>query len=276
MLFEIKEFLDGVFYPVYLVLGRRPWRPGYHTAKKRGIDAGIDSAAFAEGKELPKGYGWRIDERIVEYPWLFSQLPAQPGKMLDAGSALNHRFLLDLAPLSNASLTIMTLAPEKRCFWNRSISYVYGDLRNTGFASGVFDVIVSVSTIEHIGLDNTLHYTGDASKKESDALGFKPAVSEFKRLLKPGGVCLITVPYGRRGVHGWYQVFDAALVEQVIASFSPAEYTIEYFGYGETGWARASAKDIADAEFFDIHAGKPYAQDFAAGARGVACIRMTA
>lgn len=276
MVFAIKEFLDALLYPLYVLLGRRPWRVGYYTAKKRGIGDGIDSRVMAGGKPLPQGYGWRIDERVVEYPWLFSQLPTQPGKMLDAGSALNHRFLLDRAPLAASQLTIMTLAPEKRCFWGRSISYVFGDLRHTSFAAGSFDVIASVSTIEHIGLDNTLHYTSDTSKKETEPLGFKPAVAEFKRLLKPGGLCLITVPYGRRGVHGWYQVFDAALVAQVIEAFSPSDYAIEYFGYGETGWARSEAADIADADFFDIHAGQPYAADFAAGARGVACIRMVA
>ncbi len=276
MVFAIKEFLDELLHPLYVVLGRRPWRVGYYTAKKRGISAGIDSGVMAGGQPLPQGYGWRIDERVVEYPWLFSQLPAQPGKMLDAGSALNHRFLLERAPLANAELTIMTLAPEKRCFWERSISYVFGDLRQTSFASGSFDVIASVSTIEHIGLDNTLYYTSDASKKETQPLGFKPAVAEFKRILKPGGLCLITVPYGRRGVHGWYQVFDSALVAQVIEAFAPSEHVVEYFGYDDGGWARTTATDIADAEFFDINAGQPYTSDFAAGARGVACIRMVA
>jgi SAM-dependent methyltransferase len=276
MLFEIKELLDRLALPFYKMSGHRPWSPGYYTVKNGTIGSAIDMGLLSDVAELPAKYGYRVDERVVEYPWLFAQLAENPGRMLDAGSALNHRFLLDRAPLKNAQLTIMTLAPEKRCFWDRSISYVFGDLRKTLFADSVFDVVASISTIEHIGLDNTMLYTGDASKKESDALGFTPAVAEFRRVLKPGGVCLITVPFGRRGVHGWYQVFDLDLVARVIQAFQPSDHTVEYFGYGMDGWRRVEPAEIADAEFFDVHEGRAFDGDFAAGARGVACIRLVA
>lgn len=276
MLHEIKEFLDTLSTPLYALRGGPPWSPGYYTAKKRAICAAIDSGVLADKSQLPPGFGYRIDERVVEYPWVFSQLPANPGVVLDAGSAMNHRFLVERAPLKNAQLSIMTLAPENRCFWKNSISYIFGDLRKTMFSDGVFDVVVSVSTIEHIGLDNTFLYTGDTSKNETDALGFTQAVTEFKRMLKPGGLCLITVPFGRRGVHGWYQVFDLALVMKVVEAFQPSQYSTEFFGYNAQGWRRVEAKDISDAEFFDIHTEKSLATDFAAGARGVACIALHA
>jgi len=276
MLLKIKEALDILATPLYVGLGRRPWSPGYQTAKKRAIGAAIDAGFFSEDAELPPGYGQYIDERVVEYPWLFAQLPKNPGKMLDAGSTLNHRFLLERAPLTNAALTIMTLAPEKKCFWQRSISYLFGDLRHPVFADGVFDVVASISTIEHIGLDNTLLYTNDASKKEADAFGFVPAVAEFKRIVKSGGLCLITVPFGRRSVHGWYQVFDNALVLKVIETFQPSRHSVTFFGYGAEGWSRTNAEKIKDATFFDIHERKPFDPDYAAGARGVACIRLVA
>lgn len=276
MLFKIKEILDTLATPFYVTRGRKPWSPGYYTAKKRAICSAIDMGLLSGGLELPVKYGYRIDERVVEYPWLFAQLPVNPGRMLDAGSALNHRFLVERAPLRNAKLTIMTLAPEKRCFWDRSISYVFGDLRETLFADSVFDVVASISTIEHIGLDNTMLYTGDVSKKESDVLGFIPAVTEFRRVLKPGGICLITVPFGRPGAYGWYQVFDRGLVEKVIQAFRPSNHSVDYFGYEMDGWRRVEPAEIANAEFFDVHDGRPFGADFAAGARGVACIRLVA
>lgn len=277
-MFAIKEALDALATPLYVARGRRPWSYGYYTTKKKTICSAIDANLFCGGAALPPGYARYIDERSVEYPWLFAQLPVHPGKILDAGSALNHSFLLKRLPLKDAELTIMTLAPEKRCFWSQSISYVFGDLRKTFFADAVFDVVVSISTIEHIGLDNTMLYTLDACKKESDAHGFIPAVVEFKRILRPGGMCLITVPYGRRGVYGWFQVFDYPLVRQIIAAFQPSEYHIEYFGYSSIGWHRAQPADIADGEFFDVHAQKGTSLPplSCAGASSVACIKLIA
>ncbi len=276
MICTLKKILDAIATPLYLIRGRRPWTIGYYTAKKNAISKAIDNDSLSPDKELPLGYGQRIDERVIEYPWVFSQLSQKPGKVLDAGSALNHDFLLQRIPLREAQLTIMTLAPEKRCFWDRSISYVYGDLREPYFSDALFDVVISVSTIEHIGLDNTMLYTTDNAKCESDSYGFIPAVTEFRRILKKGGICLITVPFGRQGVHGWYQVFDQALVDKVVETFDPAEFHIDYFGYDSLGWKRVDPENLVNAEFFDVNAGLPLEKDFAAGARGVACIRLIA
>lgn len=274
MLFRVKEMLDGLALPIYKLFGCRPWSPGYYTAKKRVISSAIDAGLFKRTEALPPNYGYGLDERVVEYPWLFAQIEDMPGRVLDAGSVLNYPFLVNRPPVENAQLTIMTLAPENRCYWKRSISYVYGDLRKPHFVDGLFDVVVSVSTIEHIGLDNTRLYTDDISLKESDATGFIPAISEFRRVLKSGGVCLLTVPYGKRAVCGWYQVFDAELVQVVIKTFRPAEYAIDYFGYSRKGWTREQPENLADAEFYDILEGKPIDTDTAAAARGVACLRL--
>jgi len=276
MFFRIKEWIDYFAFPIYLLRGKRPWSLGYYTAKKNAICAAIDFGYCRSGNSFPKGFGIGLDERVVEYPWLFAQLPELPGRMLDAGSALNHRFLIDRKPLSNADLTVMTLAPEKRCFWKRGISYIYGDLRKPYFADNSFDVIASVSTIEHIGLDNTLLYTGDSSKNEDDVMGFVQAIREFKRIIKPGGLCFVTVPYGKPGAHGWYQVFNHELVMQVLEAFDPKEFKIDYFGYKAEGWAPAACEEISENEFFDINTSRALQPDLAAAARGVACLRMVA
>jgi SAM-dependent methyltransferase len=273
---RIKEFLDFLTLPVYIVRGKLPHTLGYYTAKRRTIENSIDSRLMVEGKKLPKGYGIHIDERSVEYPWVYSRLPAQPGEMLDAGSAFNFEFLLNRPPVSAAKLTICTLSPEKRAYFRRGISYVYCDLRNSVFRSQQFDTIVSVSTLEHIGLDNTLFYTSDSSKRESDALSYLAAVRELRRLIKPGGNCFITVPYGRPVIGGWFQVFGKEGIKAIVREFAPSQHAVDYFGYFQTGWQEAAAEEIAEAVYFDINTRKGYDEDFAAGSRGVACLWMKA
>jgi SAM-dependent methyltransferase len=196
--------------------------------------------------------------------------------MLDAGSALNHGFLLGRSPLKGADLTIMTLAPEKRCYWYEGYSYVFGDLRNTIFADRTFDTVASISTIEHIGLDNTMLYTGNPADAEHDEGGFVSAVKEFKRILKPGGTCFISFPFGKRDNLGWYQVFDLEMVETIVETFGPRSHVIDYFGYSADGWSRASADSLVNATVYDVHSGKGWGTDRAASSRAVACLQLTA
>jgi SAM-dependent methyltransferase len=196
--------------------------------------------------------------------------------MLDAGSALNWKFLINRVPVSDANLCVCTLAPEKRCYWRRGISYVFDDLRSSRFRSETFDTIVSISTIEHVGLDNTLLYTADRTKKEDDETGFRAAVREFRRIIRPGGVCFITVPYGKACKRGWFQVFDGPMVQMVLDDFRPTSQETEYFGYFPDGWRGAEPAELANATCFDRFQDKALDPDFAAAARGLACIRLTA
>ena len=93
-----------------------------------------------------------------------SQLPGTPGELLDAGSVLNHDFILSHPGLMSKKITIMTLAPEDHSFWNMGINYVYGDLRHTYFRDEYFDFVVCISTLEHIGLDNQRFHPGEFSR----------------------------------------------------------------------------------------------------------------
>ena len=145
----------------------KPWMKGYIEYKEDEIARLLREGSFAANK-LPARYGFRLDERIIEYPWLFSRLPTGEGRLLDAGSVLNFEFVLEQPALRKKKIDICTLAPEPRCFWRKGISYVYEDLRQLPYCDGLFDWIVCLSTIEHVGMDNAL-YTGAAAKDERDA-----------------------------------------------------------------------------------------------------------
>jgi SAM-dependent methyltransferase len=272
---RLKWAIDAAAVPVYRATGR-PFSPGYETAKLRTVQSAIDNGVARGEENLPAGYGIAMDERVVEYPWLFARLKPTVGKMLDAGSTFNHGYLLQRPPLKGADLTIMTLAPEKRCYWYRGFSYVFGDLRQTMFADRTFDTIASISTIEHIGLDNTMLYTGNPADAEKDEGGFAPAVKEFKRILKPGGSCFISFPFGKRANLGWYQVFDRAMVDKVVETFSPQSHRIDYFGYSGGGWQRAAPEALKDATVYDVHTGQGWGEDRAASSRAIACLELTA
>ncbi len=262
-------------YKAFLAAGNPPWKAGYDTHKVRSITAAINDPAF-DPERLAKDYGWRLDERIVEYPWLLSRLPSGPGRMLDAGSTLNHTHVLAHPKLVEKSLFISTLAPEASADWQRGISYVYEDLRQSCFRDGYFDYVACISTIEHIGLDNTMLYTSDPGKNETDRTGYLACIAEFRRILKPGGTLFLSMPFGSRANHGWFQIFDAAMVDDVIATFAPAATRETIYRYLPEGWTVSDRASAKDATYFDIHKQKKYDADFAAASRAVVALELVA
>ncbi len=259
----------------FYLTGMKPWTRGYEEYKGRQLMQALRSNPFNLGK-LPSGYGFRLDERVVEYPWFLSRIPAEgSGTLLDAGSVLNFDFILRQDALKNKKIFISTLAPETLCYWRDGISYVYEDLRSSCFRDEYFDWIASLSTIEHIGLDNTMLYTTDVSKNETKGTTYLEAVREYKRMLKPGGTLYLSFPFGRKEEHGWFQIFDAEMLDQVIQAFGPQRVQEFHFKYEPEGWRESSREESKDATYFDIHTQKKYDSDFAAASRAIVCLEMT-
>lgn len=269
----LKIIANKFEHAIFVIRGMKPWSLGYYVYKEKQIKDALLNGAF-DAKHLPSGYGFRIDERIIEYPWFLSRLPSGTGKLLDAGSSLNFEYIISHRKLSEKRIFISTLAPEPNCFWRKGISYVFQDLRNTCYRDDYFDWIVSISTIEHIGLDNTMLYTDDITKRENNPYAYLDVVKEFYRILKPGGTLYITMPFGKYKNHGWFQVFDSNMLDQLINAFSPTRFIENHFRYEPEGWRVSSREESRNATCFDIHQQKTYDADYAAFSRAIACLEI--
>lgn len=251
----------------------QPWTEEYAAAHLSFLERVLsdeDLMRSVERGRLPRGYGIGLDERVVEYPWLLAQ--ALRGRALDAGSTLNHAHILDRVLPVVDELHVVTLAPEAQAFPERGVSYLYADLRRLPYRDAYFDTVVSLSTLEHVGKDNS-RYGGPEGQADPDAeLG--RALAELRRVLAPGGTMLVSVPYGRREDHGWFRQLDQEDVERLIALAGPRRHELTVFAYDEFGWRRTSPSRAADARYRDFTADPRPVPDLAAAARAVACMRM--
>jgi SAM-dependent methyltransferase len=265
---------------------RRPWRFGFREYERQYWSNAIKEparlAVFRRSAPLPKGYAYRLGPRAVEIPWVIARLPEQPARILDAGSALNFEPVLKHPVIANKKITIATLAPEENCFWELGVEYVFEDFRHLYFRDDVFDVITSISTLEHIGMDNTRYAGKIESARRHDPADLFVAVKELKRVLKPGGVMYVTVPFGRYEDHGWLQQFDARLLDQLIETFAPVRSAETIYHYDPAGWALSDRTACAECEYFDARITKyfdpkstiEYPPDYPAAERALACLEL--
>jgi SAM-dependent methyltransferase len=265
----------------YFAGGQIPLSPGYAEFKQQQIEKYIYNSQFLEdftSTPLPENYGFRLDERIVEYPWVLSQLSDKEGIFLDAGSTFNYEFLLNHSKVKNKHTYIYTFYPEHQSFNQKRVSYVYDDLRRMPFRNDYFDEIACISTLEHIDMDNSIYgYAFDNNSLNSQkSYGYLNAVEEFLRILKPGGLLLISIPFGKYEKHGYFQQFDAEMLDRILQLIAlNTSYELTFFRYLPQGWTYAQKSECLDLEAHNPLTGKGKGDDYAAHGRGICCIKAT-
>lgn len=262
----------------YLASDRKPFfAPGYSAFKERLVLDALGSdrtrRVFLDDGELPDGYGARIDERIVEYPWAFLRLP-EDGVIVDAGSTFNKSVFLKSALLRDRKIVIYTLATD-RIELNPLVSYLFGDLRDIFIKDDSVAGIACISTLEHVGFTYEYRlYSKRNPWPQSEPSSYLDAISEFKRILKPGGRLLLTVPYGRYEDHGWLQQFDRDMIDRVKTKFGGKTISEAYFRYATGGWRIARANECDTLSYFNIHETGEFEEDGLAAARAVCCLEL--
>ena len=212
-------------------------------ARIRALDDGIAAALSGgpqRGLTAPPG-----DERPIEIPWALGRARGAR-RVLDAGSAFAEpAYLAALAALGAGELVAVDLAAVEV----PGLHAVVADLRDLPFANGSFDVALCISTIEHVGFDNTV-YGIDAGRDDD---GIARALGELRRVLAPEGRLVVTVPTGAHEEHGWFVQLEP---DEWRARFSAAGFETdeeETYALGAGGWAAAA--DVAGARYGEQGAG---------------------
>ena len=258
--------------------GRTPHAYGYNMARWREIESDIHRG---DGR-----YGWSgagFDERAVEYPWVFhriSALRAGTERVLDMGSVMNFpRVLAWWRAAKNPPLSIVTLAYEGHAHVSQDVRYEFGDMRQLPYRDGWFGVVLCLSTMEHVGMDNTVYGEAAAAVASSRDPGAEAAVAmaELRRVTKFEGTLLISVPFGKRADRGWFRVYDEADISQLANSSGWRRVSLRIFRSTRDGWREVPAAEAADAGYNEPIGGsaKKTAPKWVAGAEAVALLELT-
>jgi hypothetical protein len=239
----LKAWLDATSEDVDAIwrrVLRRPIEPEEREATLARLEAGMSRAALvqelatsAEYERVrllddsvawaaaQRGAGQRprnleaapgTDERPIEIPWCLARYGGEP-RLLDVGYAFAEpAYLTGLVGLDAPELTGLDLVEAEV----PGLRSVQGDLRNLPFPDRAFDLAIAISTLEHVGRDNTQY---GLDSEEGDSLD--AALRELRRVTER---LLVTVPTG-----------DGELLPEQ-AVFTPAEWVERFERAGFLVW----------------------------------------
>tara|TARA_B100002052_G_scaffold299126_1_gene335499 strand:+ start:2189 stop:2986 length:798 start_codon:yes stop_codon:yes gene_type:complete len=240
MIVNFINYLKDLIGPFYYKLDPKIFGRGYERYKIDLIKKSINNIQVD-----PITY---IDERLIEIPWTLKKLSRLNGKLLDAGSTLNFEYIIKKLS-KNFKIYIQTLYPEKKNYPNLGVKYFYKDLLYLDFKKNYFDVVTCISTLEHIGFDNS-NYNYSTSKIIDKKVSNKH-IKVFKNLfkvLKPNGKLLITVPYGMRGNYINLQQFDRLELNRMFKSCKIKKLNIEYYLIKNNRWKKVKMQNCKNIE----------------------------
>jgi SAM-dependent methyltransferase len=254
--------------------GRVPHAYGYNAARWRSIEREI----HARGSK----YGWDgggFDERVVEYAWLFDRLAgvSPPGPVLDAGSVMNHTRILRLwRDAGYPPLSIVTLAYEGLAQVSNLVRYEFADLRRLPYRDEWFSVTLSLSTLEHVGLDTAV-YGAPSKPSEDPDVEVGLALGELRRVTRVSGRLLLSVPYGAPSNRGWFRVIGEESLSKIVAAPGWRDVRTRFSRAHREGWRECSESEAHSAGYNEPSnvSSRRTAPEWVAAAEAVALVEMT-
>ena len=174
-------------------------------------------------------------ERVLEYPFVFQNLGAPRGPILDVGCCTSG---MPIA-LASRGFTVVGVDVNPYPFAHPNFRAVRGDATRLPFASGTFGGALAISVVEHIGIG---HY-GDPLATAGDRL----SVREIARVLRPDGRAVVTVPFGVARTDDFQRVYDPPRLGELLAPFS--DVRIEYARSADGLWTPCAEHEAASVDW---------------------------
>ena len=170
------------------------------------------------------------NERVVEVPYVVRALAGveSDASILDVGAA-ESTLAVSLASLGYR-VTALDIRPYP--FTHPSLRTVRAPIQDWD-ESEVFDAVVCLSTIEHVGLGA---YGEPPAPNGSDLA----AMRRMRELTKPGGLLLLTTPVGRASVDEFQRTYDHAGFEALLEGWEIKDLTLAR-RQDQTTWVLAEA-----------------------------------
>ena len=204
----------------------------YRKSKRTGLDIPIYSLSAIRRDKLDVHslLAGVTSERLVEYDFLARNLesPLKEARILDIGAAGSG--LVQAIREFKSKWQVFGLDVVRCCD-------AMMDARSTGFRDSIFDQVLCISTVEHIGFSfNIVDEKGDSK-----------TMQEIFRILKKGGSAIVTAPYGN-AIRPGHRVYDKNTLAKLVSRFSIKQK--EFYRYDEGKWIICSqaAADSADSQ----------------------------
>ena len=149
-------------------------------------------------------------ERHVEWSFLSREMPNGPGEAMDFGCENGYMSLL--AAEKGFRVLALDLEPQNFAFQHLNIRFQLGDFLKLDLPENHFDLVVNCSSVEHVGVAGRYGIT--AQQDEGDI----EAVRKFAKVLKPGGLLIMTAPCGKDAVMApWCRVYGPERLPRLLA-----------------------------------------------------------
>jgi SAM-dependent methyltransferase len=169
------------------------------------------------------------DERPIEIPWCLARYAGER-HVLDVGYAFAEpAYLAGLVGLGAPGLTGVDLVAKEV----PGLIGVQADLRDLPFEDGAFELAIAISTLEHIGSDNTQY--GHAPE-DGDEGALTVTLTELRRVLTTRGRLLVTVPTGVAERLPTHVVLPPAEWTELFKSVGFLVWEDELYELDEHGW----------------------------------------